>query len=449
LINLVNNPGESLNVELKTWIDPETPAGEAKIVRACLAMYHSNGGVIIFGFDDRTLQPSLKSIPGNTRDLYHPDTIQALVSKYASSPFPVEVKFIERDGTEYPILCIEAGIRTPVATKRDLKGENGKLIIKKDAIFVRSLNSNGVASTTEATYGDWERLINFCFDNREADIGRFVRRHFKDLTKIIDRESITSESIVDEIIKFGMNRFTETKKEQSSQLPQHGAFEVALLIPNGPKMYSANQTFLNLINSSNPYYSGFPFWKISTGIKPENRPYVFQEAWEALLVNLEAFGFVNLIDFWRVDPKGRFYHRRALYEDLEPFGQKIEPMQVLDFTLPIWFVAEVIALGIQFARNMEVPSDERLLFKFRWSNLKGRRLASIFPGRQFPFLNTKVSYSDEIVTDIGVAVDTPESALFQHVHEALKRLYEAFDGFEIPKNYVEQETGALLAHQTG
>jgi hypothetical protein len=31
------------------------------------------------------------------------------------------------------------------------------------------------------TAADWDRLMRICFDNREADIGRFMRRHLGDI----------------------------------------------------------------------------------------------------------------------------------------------------------------------------------------------------------------------------------------------------------------------------
>jgi hypothetical protein len=48
---------ESLNVELKRWIDPTEPQGIAKIVKATFALHNCNGGFLVIGFDDKTLQP--------------------------------------------------------------------------------------------------------------------------------------------------------------------------------------------------------------------------------------------------------------------------------------------------------------------------------------------------------------------------------------------------------
>jgi predicted HTH transcriptional regulator len=56
---LIAHPSESLNVEIKRWIDPATPEGTAKIVKAAQAIRNRNGGFLILGFDDKTLQPDV------------------------------------------------------------------------------------------------------------------------------------------------------------------------------------------------------------------------------------------------------------------------------------------------------------------------------------------------------------------------------------------------------
>ncbi len=56
---LVANPSESLNVEVKRWIDPTKPPGEEKIVKGTFALRNRNGGYFVVGFDDNTIAPDL------------------------------------------------------------------------------------------------------------------------------------------------------------------------------------------------------------------------------------------------------------------------------------------------------------------------------------------------------------------------------------------------------
>ena len=92
-------------------------------------------------------------------------------------------------------------------------------------------------------------------------------------------------------------RYSTVVTEQEVQLPRHGAWEVGLLfIGDDRPSHSATQDFLNLLNSSNPRYTGWPVWLDSRNFSDESaRPHVFENAWEALIVPLGQTGAVTLI----------------------------------------------------------------------------------------------------------------------------------------------------------
>jgi hypothetical protein len=50
---LVTQPSETRDMELKSWIDPRTPHGAAKLLTAIFALRNYNGGRVIIGFNDR------------------------------------------------------------------------------------------------------------------------------------------------------------------------------------------------------------------------------------------------------------------------------------------------------------------------------------------------------------------------------------------------------------
>lgn len=55
---LVEQPVEALQVELKTWLDPRTDDGIAKLVKAMFAIRNRNGGFLLIGFDNGTMAPA-------------------------------------------------------------------------------------------------------------------------------------------------------------------------------------------------------------------------------------------------------------------------------------------------------------------------------------------------------------------------------------------------------
>jgi predicted HTH transcriptional regulator len=111
---LVGNPSESLNVELKRWIDPTKVHGEEKVAKGVLALRNRNGGYFVVGFDNDTLNPDNLNEPPNPKILFHVDVIQAIVSRYASEAFEIEVSWGEREGKEYPVIIVPPGLRHPL-----------------------------------------------------------------------------------------------------------------------------------------------------------------------------------------------------------------------------------------------------------------------------------------------------------------------------------------------
>ena len=450
---LVERPGESLSVELKRWIDPDTPEGMAKIVKTVLALRNHGGGYLVIGFDNNTLDPDLENIPENLREKFHIDKIQGLISKYASEPFEVLLEFPEREGQEYPVIIVPSDVKTPVASKSELDF-NGRKLIKTDMIYVRSLSANNTPSTTQATWKDWSKIVEVCFDNREADIGRFLRRHLGGLKPETIEEFATAilkktepEPTVEDILRRyfqeSEKRFESIIVERKLKLPEHGTWEVALIFIGTVPPHSANTEFLNLLDSNNPDYTGWPVWLDSRGFSDQaSRPFVIDGVWESMIASLET-GW-DLIDFMRFDPNGKFYLRRALEDDISGSQRIPEPMKVLDFGLPIIRCAEAIAVGIAFAKAMGCDSENtQLAYAFKWSNLRDRRLVSwanpgryVSPGRS--------AYQDEVLSFISVPLETPLSAIGDYVNKIVQPLFEIFDGFALSIDVIEDLTQRLI-----
>ena len=204
----MESPSESLNVEIKNWIDPSSEEGREKIVRAVAAIHNQDGGYLIIGLDDRS-RKAAPSPPPDPRSGFREDDIQSLISKHLSEPVPVSLHFPLHEGLVHPVIGIPSGVRTPTVVKRPI----GRT--KEGEVLVRTLRSSGVISTAAATAGDWPRLMQACFDDRDADIAAFVRRHLG----ATDLESLRAllgtaggsagdwRSQVREALDFGAGRF--------------------------------------------------------------------------------------------------------------------------------------------------------------------------------------------------------------------------------------------------
>ena len=109
--------------------------------------------------------------------------------------------------------------------------------------------------------------MEVCFDNREADIGRFLRRHLGgvnpdmilELAAAITKQTeprVTNEDLLRKLLRESAERFDEAIKERGVKLTEHGTWEVALVTIGDIPAHSANRDFLTLLGSSNPNYTG-------------------------------------------------------------------------------------------------------------------------------------------------------------------------------------------------
>ncbi|MDR6827202.1 hypothetical protein J2X48_000920 [Bosea sp. BE271] len=462
--DLVHNPAESLNIEIKRWIGLTDPEHQAKIVKGCLALRNRNGGSFVVGFDDKTLQPDTSGAPANPRDDFHVDNVQGLISRYSHELFEVGVAFSSRDGVEYPVIVVPPGVRVPVAAKRGLPDSSGsKQLLKKGDVYFRTLSSNGTPSTSVAQPEDWREILDICFDNREADIGRFFRRHLSgaDRTALIEAlqsfgvagfvTQPPSASLREKAMAFletGETSFRTALAKRSldpasAAIVDALSWQIALVVQPELNLREPDADFLREVLASNPRYTGWPVWLDSRGSgNIENQPVRTEDAWQALIA--APGGSSRHLDFWRFEPT-RFYLRRVLQDDVS--GQ-VPPGTALDPILVILRVAEAIAVGLGIVRTLAADdtSERSLGFAFKWTKLANREL-SPWANPMVMMMGSSRSHVDEITTFVEVPSDAPFNALAPYVSEATRRLFAIFDGEKVPDNVVEQWTQKLLNRQ--
>ena len=423
---LVDNPVERLDVELKCWMNPAADDCKEKIAKGCLALYNNNGGYMIFGIrDDGSVDTD--NVPTDVRAEFHTDIVQAIVSKFSYTPFEIKVEFRERDGQEYPIIVVPRGVITPAVSKSQL----GK--IHPDDVFVRSLTSNNTVSSSKPKRRDWDRLIRHCLDNREADIGGFFRRHLG-VAVDIDQlrtsfslpKSISAQAM--DLLGLGSSRFDEVNS--SSTVPDVGFVEIAIVIDGQTvKTHKANKTFLSRLQHHRKDYSGWPpFVYIHNPRTEEWNPRVINNAWEAIIFAPPSGMRPATIDFWTVAPTGRFYTKRALQDDMNSTG--IEPLKHLDPFLHIRRIAEGIATGLSFAKAMDYDIEQSsVAFAFRWTRMSGRSLSAWANPRKMLCSAPRCS-QNEIVESVLVPLNTAPAAIWQFVEAVGEGLPRAFEGYD-------------------
>lgn len=440
-------PRESLNIELKAWIDPSTPEGKAKIVKAAIALRNFNGGYFGIGVSDEGI-PLTSEVPENLYEQFHQDAIQALITKHSSEPFEITVQFGSFEGIHFPFIVIPSGVRTPVAAKCRLQDLHSppRDLVKQDTVYVRTLRANNTPSTAAALFSDWPQIMNVCFENREADIGNFVRRHLTglDIPSLLahlgSQPTEPETAVIDAFMNECRKRFLDTPKADNARDLGKGRFEVAFVINSTQvrETVRADDNFLSSFIYANPHHSGWPLWMDTRGFQQgAERPRVRASGWEVLVEDYVGNFIRPHLDYWRVEPPGSFYHIRVLWEDTIAIAKGNSPNSYFGMDIAIITVAEAISIAISFAKSMGFEGDKTSLkFAFRWSGLADRNLTSFDFGRYIT--PGRVCADNEIVSHINIPLDLAPSSIPSLVPDIVGELFSSFNGISFPKTTIEE-----------
>src|SRR5262249_29481908 len=173
-----------------------------------------------------------------------------------------------------PVMVVAEGVRSPVAAKADLLDDKKNALIRYGDVYFRTLSANGTPSTAPARPQDWPDIVEICFNNREADFGRFLRRQLAghDLTSLFSALSGVGHppapNLKDRtlaLLQSGRQRFDAAladRKPTKDQLAatRRGSWEGALVIDPPHSDRLPDDVFLRTVASSNPQYTGWPIW---------------------------------------------------------------------------------------------------------------------------------------------------------------------------------------------
>jgi len=114
----VNNPRETFQCELKSWLNIETEdTARTTIAKACLALRNFGGGLLLVGVkDDGSPKPLPQSI--QPERMYNRDSIQRIVSAHSGERFQVDVHHVSTANLPHAVaILVPGGLLTPVICK--------------------------------------------------------------------------------------------------------------------------------------------------------------------------------------------------------------------------------------------------------------------------------------------------------------------------------------------
>jgi predicted HTH transcriptional regulator len=179
LTTLVSYPEETATAEYKSGIafDPTNEFG-AKLIKHIIAQANAGGGYLIIGFKE---EAAGKLIPNPGMDAsvsrsYETTRLSQSVDRYLAPGQRIELQVhkIDAHSATYPVISVQSFDDSPLFCGRDFKGQDGKLILKEGAIYIRD-----VAAKTVIIAGpeQFKSLLKIAVERRQAE----VLDHFRSL----------------------------------------------------------------------------------------------------------------------------------------------------------------------------------------------------------------------------------------------------------------------------
>ena len=434
MLNPLEFTVENLSTELKTWLDLDNPEHQSKIIKALSALYNVNGGRLIIGFCDDNCRPDLERRPeGDVREIYSIDFVLLLLHRYCSSTFPVTLNFWKKDGLEYPVFNVGSGVKKIIGIKKPLM-MGDKMLIQQNVAYVRAFKA-GKFETKMAEYDEMNFMMEICIDNREANIARFMRRHFDDLMQQFTALNQVSDDIdlYNPFQNFVLNSRQRFLYNAGPKLNRKFAYlEASVNLNHKCIGQSLDGRFLERFLGANRNLSGWPFWldvrQEGSTIEPYDNCF---EGYICRLFKDDSFQEQKShLDFWRASPEGYFYHKRVLNSDLYFHKERcMDPVSL------ITRICEIIDASINFARVFYIPDDKSANINIVLTGMKGRKLES-WTNYDYHLPLGSPCESDQIDLDICIPVHTSLKTVSVLIYNHIKEVFSYFPGARLDNKLI-------------
>lgn len=378
LADLLVDPREDLNFEVKNWLDLQgSNEDKATFAKAVLAISNHGGGFVALGLLETGVGMDKAEGRPATLDGYSQNLINGIVQNYCDPPFHCAVHFVpDPAGVLFPIVVVPGGHRVPIRARR--VGPNGN-IVTNNAIYIRK---PGPRSEIPQSAQDWDNLLGRCFWNRRDEMFDHIRDLITGAVPQVDGPTAPArlEEWIGTSFARGRGLVEALPTDVGPRLP-HGRYCIAYEVI-GARRQIAPGRVPEVLRTSVVRHTGWPpFWyPTRDGIEP----HPIDGAVECWLGNDPKTPVEDLdaahSDFWRIHPDGLAFLLRGFQEDgrdaQRPGRAAIAAGTVFDITLPVWRVGEALLHARSLANNLfEGPTTIRFIAMYE--GLEGRSLVSI------------------------------------------------------------------------
>lgn len=421
----VDLPRETLNTELKDWLDLQSPEHQAVLAKALLALANHGGGYVLIGFRHKN-QGSGVSPEACLMSATH-DVVNNIVKRYAEPPFHCDYTVVTASsGQKHPVVFVPAA-RVPTRAKADSPDQR---TVRKDAYYTRR---PGPESSIPQSGQEWDDFLQHFVLLKSDELVSNIRSV---IAKGEQPPSKKKQSILEKL-----NHWTVESEDRmrtaagNKELFNLGFFQVECCIEDAvPDLGLAK--LKRLLEENSLHLTGWPPWTI---INTEQfKPKPDADSIQCLIDTPgTSLGGAHR-EFWRVSKSGKFFLRSNLDDDMSP---QIEPKKYLDAYLPIWRCGEILLQAANFGRKI-MGRECVMVFDFLWFGLQNRVLTNWASRHRLlpiaPQIHEQAKRAQVEINSGQIDIILPET-----VGQLLTPLYDGFDFFEMPLQVVKEELDQL------
>jgi hypothetical protein len=431
----LTNPSESLDFEVKQWLDMADAESQGIVAKALIALENHGGGFLLFGYKEDATK---RLIPDESRPAslgpYLTDSLNFIIKRRAEPAFHVEVTLQTHPVTnqQYPLVRVAGRSKVPIRSDSATAGGS----LKQYVYYIRC---PGPESRGPASAAEWDALLRRCLRNQREEVVDLLRTLLPGAPDLIGGTPTDEQETLHVFAMDSTRRWSGLNLGLPSNHPARitqGHFSFAARILGTAKNVTAKEIIE--ANRSARRYTGWP--ALVSLNQEKTKPRLVDgciEAWLAHINNPD----VGHADYWRIDPRGNFFLLRGYQEDSIDPGKRLGgPGTLFEATLPVWRLGEFL-LRVLDLSDVMFESDYEILLECTWVGLAGRRLF-VYNNRRY--VPSGRNTSEEPLTVKGrFAQKFVRDFLPETVRGLTQSVYEHFEVFTPPESFYSEELSEM------
>lgn len=374
-----------------------------EVVKDILAMANTSGGFIVIGVSEVPGGFVWDGVPQEKAASYDTTRLNRFLQEYADPPINALLRKVTHEGKLFVVIEVPHFPDTPHICRKDFPDT-----LKAMALYVRTHNNESAPVCSAA---DFRIVVDRAVRNRSDQILAGIRSVMLGTQPQSEKARSARQKFMDQR-SAAIKRFWERK--QLDREDYRFYFEASFFPDRFEKKRFSVEELRAAAYHAHVDFTGWPFLFIHANRPDATR--VVEDGVETFVSDTYFDGY-PLMDYWRFNESGFFFHRR-----LAPGEGRSEPLA--DMGSIVTYAAEAIYCLTRLYEKLLVQ-DEAISFIFRLTGTEGRRLTRLPP--HMPLLQGYTSVIPKIEIERRNPLADWQAGLEDHAVDISREVFLRFN----------------------